>query len=371
VHRRPDRHGPAPNGRGADGEKRRHAIVRVCRCRPGILGSRRSEEPYSVEDEDLLATVGHAVALITPRESADGFEECPACGCCYVPGTALCADDGTGLVRQALPHVLEGRYSLMRRIGRGGMGTVYAADDSALDRRVAVKVLAEDLRDPAAADRFRVEAQNAAALAHPNVVTVYDIGVSKSGRAFFVMELLDGIPLSEELKRAGPFDPERSLRLLKGICAAVRTAHARRIVHRDLKPQNIVLCGSEAGESPKVLDFGLAKALEITRGHTPTRQGMVLGTLRYMSPEQLRGEEASVDDDLWALALIALEMLAGSDATERTSGVAPRLEHLPLTQSLRQAFAKALAPDPLDRPASVDELLESVERALSELGQAT
>jgi hypothetical protein len=334
------------------------------------LGPRRSEEPYSMEDEDLLATVGHALAQRTRRDAAAGFEECPVCGFCFAPGTTACAHDGSALVHTALPQVLDNRYSLTRRIGRGGMGTVYVAGDGALGRSVAVKVLREDLTDPAAARRFRAEAQRAAALGHPNVVTVYDIGVNPFGRAFFVMELLEGQPLDEELRRAGRFEPARALHLFKGICAAVRAAHAHRIVHRDLKPQNIFLCAGEDVETAKVLDFGLAKALEVTRMTALTRPGIVLGTPRYMSPEQLRGEETSVDGDLWALALIALEMLIGSEALEQPPGVLPRLDHLPLSPSLRHVFARALAPDPLDRPASVDELLNSLERALSEPQEA-
>jgi hypothetical protein len=327
------------------------------------LGARRSEEPYSVEDEDLLATVGHAVARLLPREPSPGFSECPVCGCCYEPDTAQCAQDGSALLRQMLSKVLADRYRLTRRIGRGGMGTVYSADDTALERIVAVKVLREDLGDPAAVDRFRVEAQSAAALAHPNVVTVYDIGVNPSGRAFFVMELLQGVALDEELRRIGRFASDRALRLLTGVGAAVRAAHARRIVHRDLKPQNIFLCTSGAGEMPKVLDFGLAKALEISSIAALTQQGMVLGTLRYMSPEQLRGAEASVDADLWAFALIALEMLAGSEALDRPPGTVPRLEGLP--EPLRPVFTAALALDPLDRPTSVDEFLDALTNALS------
>jgi serine/threonine-protein kinase len=176
------------------------------------------------------------------------------------------------------------------------------------------------------------------------------------------MELLQGVALDDELRRVGRFPADRALRLLTGVGAAVSAAHARRIVHRDLKPQNIFLCTSGAGEMPKVLDFGLAKALEISSMTALTQQGMVLGTLRYMSPEQFRGAETSVDADLWAFALIALEMLAGSEALDRPPGTVPRLDGLP--EPLRQIFTTALALDALDRPTSVDEFLDALSNGL-------
>jgi serine/threonine-protein kinase len=328
------------------------------------LGPRRSEQPYSAEDEDLLMTIGHGVALLLSQSSQGGFEECPACGICYPPGAARCSQDGSMLAQQTLSRVLSDRYRLERRIGRGGMGAVYAAEDTALGRRVAVKLLREDLGDPSAAERFRAEAQIAAGLSHPNIVTVYDTGVTTSGRPFFVMELLEGLTLAEELRRTGRLAPARALYLLKGVGAAVRAAHARQMIHRDLKPENIFLCRTDAGEVPKVLDFGLAKALEATGLPALTRPGLVAGTPRYMAPEHLRGREASPDWDLWALAAIALEMLSGSDALDGPPGAAHQFDHL--SPGLRRVFSLALSPDPLDRPTSVDELLDALERALAE-----
>jgi hypothetical protein len=327
------------------------------------LGPRRSEQPYSSEDEDLLMTIGHGVALLLPHSRQRGFEECPACGTCYQPGTDRCPEDGTPLTTQPLPVVLSDRYRLRRRIGLGGMGTVYAADDTALERRVAVKILREDLGDPSAAERFRAEAQIAAALSHPNVVTVYDTGVTNEGRPFFVMELLDGVTLAEDLRGAGRLTPRRALGLLKQIGAAVKTAHARQMIHRDLKPENIFLCRTDAGEAAKVLDFGLAKALEATGRPTLTRSGLVAGTPRYMAPEHLRGQDASPDWDLWALAAVALEMLRGSDTLDGPPGAGPRFDDLP--PELREVFSAALSPNPLDRPTSVDEFLNALEQALA------
>jgi len=235
------------------------------------------------------------------------------------------------------------------------MGTVYAAVDTALERRVAAKVLREDLVEGRiAAQRFQSEAQLVAGLAHPNVVTVHDIGMA-GGRAFFIMELLEGETLRAELLRAGSLDPARALSVMRGICAAVEAAHQRQMIHRDLKPENIFLC---ANSVPKVLDFGLAKALERTGGPLLTEAGTVAGTRPYMAPEHLRGDEPSPDWDLWALAVIALEMVTG-DLAVTPDGVAR------LAPAQRQFFARALAPDPLDRPTSAMQLLEQFDRALT------
>src|SRR5205807_2054593 len=160
------------------------------------LGPKRSEEPYTADDQDLLMLVTDSLgwllerpALATPASAV--FEECPECGTCYQAGTSLCTREGARLVVVEAPHVLAGRYRLDRRLGRGGMGTVYAAIDTALERRVAVKLIgAQFLGDADAARRFEREARTAASLGHPNIVTVHDFGVS-GGQAYLVMELLD------------------------------------------------------------------------------------------------------------------------------------------------------------------------------------
>jgi tRNA A-37 threonylcarbamoyl transferase component Bud32 len=323
-----------------------------------VLGPKRSEEPYSAEDEDLLMAIADSLAVVFARDKpATGgriFEECPECGVCYDEGTDACARDGAALVLTPLPRMLSGRYQLECRIGRGAMGTVYAAVDTALGRRVAVKLLREDLVEGrTAAQRFQSEARLAAGLTHPNVVTVHDIGMA-GGRAFFIMELLEGETLRAALLRAGSLEPARALSVMRAICAAVEAAHGHQMIHRDLKPENIFLCASGV---PKVLDFGLAKALESPGSALLTEIGTVAGTRPYMAPEHLRGEDASPDWDLWALGVIALEMVTG-DLT-----VTPeRLVGLPAAQ--RQFFTRALAPDPLDRPTSATQLLEQFDRAL-------
>ena len=232
-----------------------------------VLGVKRSEEPYTRQDSDLLATIAANLALMLERPAlasapaAGAFEECPECGACYDTGTASCAREGTALVPVRLSRVLAARYELDRRLGQGGLGAVYAAMDTALDRRVAVKVIRHDLvTNDDIARRFQVEARIAAAFVHPNVVTVHDFGVT-GGRPFIVMELLNGTTLREELQRQGPFSPAQTIRILRHVCAAVEAAHRRQLVHRDLKPENIFLARSDGDEVAKVLDFGIAKVL--------------------------------------------------------------------------------------------------------------
>jgi serine/threonine-protein kinase len=337
-----------------------------------VLGPKRSEEPYSVEDEDLLMAVGSGLAYALarpapPTDAPHGFEECLDCGFCYDIGTGRCPEDGVALARVQLPPLLDGRYRLERRIGQGGMGTVYAALDMALQRPVAVKLLREDfVGGPGSEERFRSEARLAAGLTHPNVVTVHDFGMTASGRAFFVMERLEGVTLREELRRAGPLAPPRLVSILRDVAAAVDEAHQRQLIHRDLKPENIFLCRSV--NVAKVLDFGLARALERRPGAVLTAVGLVAGTPQYMAPEHWRGGDPSPDWDLWALAVMAFEMTTGRLPFAGTPGMPPRFD-APLTDdlpaALQQLFTRALATDPLDRPTSAREFVDALDRALA------
>jgi serine/threonine-protein kinase len=208
---------------------------------------------------------------------------------------------------------LAGRYRLDRRIGRGGMGAVYAGVDETLKRAIAVKMIRAELAEhPQITAKFHQEARAAAGLVHRNVVTIYDFGVERQ-HPFIIMELLAGKTLRMELDCAKRFSPTRTLEILEGVCAAVEEAHRRQLLHRDLKPENLFLAETPTGEVVKVLDFGLAKALAATALSTTTLTGnMIAGTPYYMAPEQLLGEPLSPCTDVWALGVIAYEMLAGA-----------------------------------------------------------
>jgi serine/threonine-protein kinase len=332
------------------------------------LGPKRSEEPYSAEDEGLLGAIGDSLALLLARtpagkSSPETTDDCPACGSCYDGGTGRCPRDGAALTTVLLPRVLSGRYQLVRRLARGGMGTVYQALDTALDRPVAAKVLREDLLDgPDGPARFQAETRLLAGLVHPNIVAVHDAGITRSRRAFFIMELLEGVTLREELTRVGRLPAQRALHILRGICAGADAAHQRRIIHRDLKPENVLLCRSGSIEVPKILDFGLAKV--VTSGHVPalTATGVVVGTPPYMAPEHLRGGEPSTDWDLWAIAVMAVEMLTGTLPSGAGPAGDPSLEGIPM--ELRSLFARALSVNPINRPTTVAEFLDNLERAV-------
>jgi serine/threonine-protein kinase len=185
------------------------------------------------------------------------------------------------------------------------------------------------------------------------------------------MELLDGTTLRDELQRQGPLPPAQAVRILRHVCAAVETAHRRQLVHRDLKPENIFLARSDAGEVAKVLDFGIAKMLaddntgERTRGAVGTGPGVIVGTLRYMAPEQLRGEEVQHGADMWALGVIAYEMLTGhhpfsvvgpGGGTASPTGIGPAADRF---------FSQALAVDPSNRLTSAARFVDDLTAALA------
>ena len=351
-----------------------------------VLGAKRSEEPYSHEDQDLLVAITSSLALLLEKPSGaraartDIFEECPQCGACYDSGATQCVQEGAHLVPVILPRLLQGRYRLKQRLGRGGMGTVYAAADTALERGVAVKVIREDLVGSAeAAERFRQEGRVAASFAHPNVVTIYDFGVADGTRAFLVMELLEGATLREALRPQKCFAPAQVLSILRDVCAALEAAHHRQLVHRDLKPENIFLVRGERGDIAKVLDFGIAKFLSTaTQQRTAdTAPGALLGTPRYMSPEQWLGQQPQPTWDLWAVAVVAYEMLTGSHpfgdkspADCLRAGPAacftPVSAHVPQApQVWQELFERTFASDPTRRPQSAETLFSELQSALS------
>ena len=326
------------------------------------FGMKRSEEPFSSEDLDLLGAIAMNLRAALPRSATT--EECDTCGASYATGTGRCSEDGAVLVGSMTPPVLADRYAIERRLGRGGMGVVYAARDLQLNRRIAVKLLEriEAVRD---AERLRREARAAATLTHPNVVTIHDIGLTPDGRPFLVMELLRGATLRRALS-SGPLDRSAIEPIVVGICAALDAAHAEGLVHRDLKPENVLLLndGAQAG-GIKLLDFGISLFLN-DRG-TPARSG-VLGTPEYAAPEQIRGEPPAPAWDLWALAVIAFEALVGARpvacvatalwstrAAQLTTWDALALERL--SPPLADFFGRALSIDPACRPRTASQFL--------------
>ena len=208
--------------------------------------------------------------------------------------------------------LLSGRYEIDGRLGSGGMSTVHKATDRILERTVAVKILAEHLSDDERfVARFRREALAVAKLIHPNIVQVYDTGIDR-GRHYIVMEYVDGRSGAQILQRQGLLEPRFAAEIGIQACSGLDYAHRRGIIHRDVKPGNLMIVGDllvgDADLTVKLTDFGIARAIEQTR---ITQVGSVVGTAAYLSPEQVRGEEATPATDVYALGVVLYQFLTG------------------------------------------------------------
>ncbi len=266
-------------------------------------------------------------------------------------------------------RTLSARYRVAGELGRGGMGAVYRAFDTDLEREVAVKVLT-DTGDPDRRARFLREARSAAALNHPHIVAVHDVG-EDTGTGFLVMELVDG----PNLRAAGRLPVERTVDLGRQLCRALAHAHARGIIHRDLKPENVLIASGGAGDpqSVKLADLGVARSRDTAR---ITGTGVILGTPAYLAPEQALGEDLDARADLYALGALLYELLTGrppftgDDALAVVSQhlhapvVPPRTFREEIPAGLDALVVRLLAKDRDRRPESAEEVEKSLVRAL-------
>lgn len=217
-----------------------------------------------------------------------------------------------------------GRYEIRQLIGEGGMGLVYRAEQlQPIPRTVALKIIKPGLDTREIRSRFRIEQQALARLDHPGIARVLDAGHTDDGHSYVVMEMVEGIPLTHFCDQAR-LDVEARLRLFQDVCAAVAFAHLKGIIHRDLKPNNILVCSDEKSIKAKVIDFGLAKAIDGSLGDQTqiTRERRIVGTPRYMSPEQADPDVSDIDTraDVYALGTMLFELLTGTTPFETNSG---------------------------------------------------
>jgi serine/threonine-protein kinase len=261
--------------------------------------------------------------------------------------------------------LFDGRYRIVRKLGSGGMANVYLAEDEDLGRRVAIKILNDRYaNDDLFIERFRREAKSAAALSHPNIVSVYDRGEAE-GTYYIAMEVIEGRSLKELIMTRGPLPIGQALAYTHEILEALRFAHRHGIIHRDIKPHNILI-----GERLKVTDFGIARA----GASQMTEAGSIMGTAQYLSPEQARGAPVTASSDLYSVGIVLYEMLTGKVPFTGDSAIEIAMKHLndapkppskirqEIPDDLDQVVLRALAKNPEDRYQSAEEFSEDLHR---------
>jgi serine/threonine protein kinase len=281
------------------------------------------------------------------------------------------ADDSVGL-----NQIIDGRYRIVKKLGEGGMGEVYAAEHIHIEKRVAVKLLrSEILGNKEAVQRFRLEARSASSIGHPNIIAIEDFGELPDGRIYLCMELLDGEPLNDMIKEQ--IAPERILDILIQTCHGLAAAHSRGIVHRDMKPENIFVTRTAEGRDvPKLLDFGIAKVQGTDGDNNLTKTGMIFGTPFYMAPEQAMGEGIDHRADIYAMGVIMYEIFTGSIPFEGESFMGILTKHItaepeaPTQRALRNGRSLLPGVEPIILRAmkkSVDERYQSMDELTNAL----
>ena len=324
---------------------------------------------------------------------------CPTCRIEYAGGEVFCPVDASRLVLDSraasgrrdpadplIGTILAGRYEVIRRVGEGGMGLVYEGKHLGIEKRVAIKVLRDDLsRRPDVVERFRQEARSASRIGHQNIVDVSDFGETVRGASYFVMEFLEGEDLADLRARDATLETQRACHVVAQCCLALGATHAMHIVHRDIKPENIFLTRrGDKRDFVKIVDFGIAKMSDIETEGVPgrklTKTGMIFGTPEYMSPEQAAGRELDHRVDIYALGVILYECLAGrvpfvGDSfmgilTQHLFQEPPRIKELnpgsKASAHLEAVVLKALAKNPRDRYQTMDAFAEALESAANE-----
>lgn len=278
-----------------------------------------------------------------------------------------------------LGKVLDNRYQIESVLGHGGMGMVFLATQTAMNRQVALKTLHPSLASaPQFFERFRREAEVASRLNHPNIVTIFDFGRAQDGTCYFVMELVNGESLKQLVKRGGPLTIRRAVNIIDQSARGLGHAHQMNVVHRDVKPHNILVSTVDNKDFTKILDFGLVKALENEDDEALTSTGQVLGTPQYMPPEQASGETVDARSDLFSLGGVLYYTLTGGSPwganNVRKALTAPltplppvntRRLGAPIPKALEEFLRKALANEKADRHQSTEEFAAEMREALA------
>jgi serine/threonine-protein kinase len=264
--------------------------------------------------------------------------------------------------------LIDGRYRLQSRLGSGGMADVFLGEDEQLGRKVAIKLLHRRFaEDPGFVERFRREAQAAAGLQHPNIVSVYDRG-SFDGTYYIAMEYVPGRSLKQLIRQEAPIDPVRAIDITIQILKAARFAHRHGVIHRDLKPHNVII--DDSGHA-KVTDFGIARA----GASDMTETGSIMGTAQYLSPEQAQGHAVSASSDLYSVGVVLYELLTGRVPFDADSAVTIALKHVSeapsaptlvnprIPPNLEHVVMWTLNKNAADRPKTADELITALENA--------
>ena len=310
---------------------------------------------------------------------------CPKCFKKYPVSLKECPADGTNLVSfqdgDLTGRVLDKRYTVMERIGRGGMGVVYKAEQHLIKRIVALKVLRREVvQDENAVKRFLNEARSTSSLQSPHTVTLHDFGVTGEGLLYYTMELLEGRPVSGLIRAEAPLPYRRAVDLVLQACDSLEEAHEHNILHRDIKPDNLFVTTVRGKETVKILDFGIAKVVGDASMESLTRTGSIVGTPQYLSPEQALGNPVLPASDLYSLAIVLYEMLTGvppfladtpmktlwMHAQEQPDPIHLKNPDIEVPLSVDLFLRKAMEKDPAKRFQSAGAFLKALEGALAD-----
>jgi len=316
---------------------------------------------------------------------------CPQCGTEYELDQRFCPKDGSTLKAPGgggadlVGSIIADRYHVLKKLGEGGMGTVYLAEHVKMGRKSAVKVMNPGMvNDADAISRFNREAANASKISHTNVASVYDFGETPDGLIYLAMEFVEGPALTKVIEEAGSLPPIRAADIARQAAEALAVAHDMGIVHRDLKPDNIMLAKNRDGsDCVKVVDFGIAKAAN-NEAQKVTRTGLVVGTPEYMSPEQLAGDKLDGRSDIYSLGLVAFAMMTGklpfpgetvqesmiARLTDEPARLAEMKSDINWPPAVQAVMDKALQRDAADRYASASEFGRDLYKAVAAMPES-